>query len=55
MDRLLDEVLDEVRSGPSYLRQSAIAALVVEAIQYNAAKLEHYGSMLNAHADAGVL
>jgi hypothetical protein len=32
MDRLLDEAL----SGPFYLRQPAIADMVVEAIQYNA-------------------
>ncbi len=38
MDRLLDDAL----SGPFYLRQPAIADMVVEAIQYNAATLEHY-------------
>jgi REP element-mobilizing transposase RayT len=35
-------LLDDARSGPLYLRQPAIADMVVEAIQYNAAKLEHY-------------
>jgi hypothetical protein len=35
-------LLDEARSGPFYLRQPAIADMVVEAIQYNAAHLEHY-------------
>jgi hypothetical protein len=33
--------LDEARSGPFYLRQPAIADMVVEAIQYNATSLEH--------------
>jgi REP element-mobilizing transposase RayT len=37
-----DRLLDEARSGPSYLRQPAIADMVVEAIQHNAANLEHY-------------
>jgi REP element-mobilizing transposase RayT len=38
----MDRLLDEARSGPFYLRQPDIADMVVEAIQYNAAKLEHY-------------
>ena len=38
----MDRLLDEARSGPFYLRQAAIADMVVEAIQYNAAHLEHY-------------
>ena len=38
----MDRLLDEARSGPFYLRQPAIADMVVEAIQYNAANLEHY-------------
>jgi len=38
----MDHLLDEARSGPFYLRQAAIADMVVEAIQYNAEKLEHY-------------
>jgi REP element-mobilizing transposase RayT len=33
---------EEARSGPFYLRQPAIADIVVEAIQYNAANLGHY-------------
>jgi hypothetical protein len=37
MVRLRDEAL----TGPFYLRQPAIAGIVVEAIQYNAATLEH--------------
>jgi len=38
----MDRLLDEARSGPFYLRQPAIADMVVEAIQYNATNLEHY-------------
>ena len=38
----MDRLLDEARSGPFYLRQPAIADMVAEAIQYNAATLEHY-------------
>ena len=38
----MDRLLDEARSGPFYLRQPAIADMIVEAIQYNAAHLEHY-------------
>ena len=38
----MDRLLDEARSGPFYLRQPAIADMVVEAIQYNAADLGHY-------------
>ena len=38
----MDRLLDGARSGPSYLRQPAIADMVAEAIQYNAANLEHY-------------
>ena len=38
----MDRLLDETRSGPFYLRQPAIADMVVEAIQYNAVNLEHY-------------
>jgi REP element-mobilizing transposase RayT len=38
----MDRLLDEVREGPFYLRQPAIAGMVVEAIQYNATSLRHY-------------
>jgi putative DNA methylase len=38
MDRLLDTLL----SGPTYLRQPAVAEMVVEAIQYGAETLRHY-------------
>ena len=38
MDRLLDEACD----GPLYLRQPAVADMMVEAIQYNARILGHY-------------
>jgi len=37
----MDRLLDEARSGPLYLRQPAIADMIVEAIQYNAANGEH--------------
>jgi hypothetical protein len=35
----MDRLLDEAHSGHCYLRQPAIAGMVVEAIQYNAANL----------------
>jgi putative DNA methylase len=38
----LDRLLDEARSGPTYLRQPAIADLVVEAIYHNATVLGRY-------------
>jgi len=38
----MDRLLDEARSRQFYLRQPAIADMVVEAIQYHAANLEHY-------------
>jgi putative transposase len=40
---IMDRLLDEARSGAFYLRQPRIAAMVVEAIQYNANILGHYG------------
>ncbi len=40
---VMDRLLDEACSGPFYLRQPPIADMVVEAIHYNAANLEHYG------------
>jgi REP element-mobilizing transposase RayT len=39
----MDRLLDEARSGAFYLRQPRIADMVVEAIQYNARILGHYG------------
>lgn len=38
----MDRLLGESRCGPLYLLQSAIADMVVEAIQYNAVVLGHY-------------
>jgi REP element-mobilizing transposase RayT len=40
---IMDRLLDEARSGAFYLRQPRIADMVVEAIQYNATILGHYG------------
>jgi REP element-mobilizing transposase RayT len=38
----LDHLLDEARTGPFYLRQAALADMVVGAILYNAEVLRHY-------------
>ena len=38
----MDRLLDEARSGSFYLRQPAIADMIVEAIHYNANTLGHY-------------
>jgi putative DNA methylase len=38
----MDRLLDEARDGPFYLRQPAIADMIVEAIQYNASVPGHY-------------
>ena len=38
----LDRLLDEARSGPFYLRQPAMADMIVEALHYNANTLGHY-------------
>jgi putative transposase len=38
----VDRLLDEARTGPFYLRQPAVADMVVEAIWYNAEVLAHY-------------
>ncbi len=38
----MDRLLDEARSGPFYLRQEAIANIVVEALEYNSRALKHY-------------
>ena len=38
----MDRLLDNLRSGPTYLRQPALANMLVEAIQYNAETLRHY-------------
>ena len=46
----MDRLLEEARSGPFYLRQPAIADMVVEAIQYNAANLGHCFACLRGHA-----
>lgn len=40
----LDRLLDEAQSGPFYLRQPAVADMLVEAIHYNACSLAHYVS-----------
>jgi len=42
----MDRLLDEARSGPFYLRQHALADMVVEALHYNASALKHF--MLHA-------
>jgi len=42
----MDRLLDEARTGAVYLRQPAIADMVVEAFEYNADVLRHY--VLNA-------
>jgi putative transposase len=39
---VIDRLLDNARSGPFYLRQPAIADMIVEAIEYNANILRHY-------------
>jgi hypothetical protein len=39
---VMDRLLDEVRTGAFYLRQPAIADMIVEAIHYNANVLGHY-------------
>ena len=38
----MDRLLDEVRTGPFYLRQPAIADLVVDAMHYGADRLDRY-------------
>jgi REP element-mobilizing transposase RayT len=38
----MDRLLDEARTGAFYLRQPAVADMIVEAIQYNAGTLGHY-------------
>jgi REP element-mobilizing transposase RayT len=37
----MDRLLDQTRSGPFYLRQPAVADMVVEAIQHSATALRH--------------
>lgn len=39
---VMDRLLDDARSGAFYLRQPAVAQMVVEAIHYNARVLGHY-------------
>ncbi len=43
---IMDRILDEVRTGPFYLRQEAIAQIVIDAIRYGAVTLQRY----EAHA-----
>src|SRR5207245_1958271 len=38
----LDRLLDETRGGPMYLKQPAVAELMVDAIYYNAVVMRHY-------------
>ena len=38
----MDRLLDEARAGVFYLRQPAVANMIVEAIHYNADILDHY-------------
>src|SRR5437763_2466644 len=39
---VMDRLLDEARAGAVYLRQPAVANMIVEAIHYNANVLGHY-------------
>jgi putative transposase len=39
---VLDRLLDDARTGPFYLRQPAVADMIVEAIYHNANVLQHY-------------
>ncbi len=39
---MVDRLLDKARTGPFYLRQPILAALVVDAIRYNELVLGHY-------------
>jgi putative transposase len=39
---VMDRLLDEAKTGPTHLRQAAIAQIVVIAIHYNAEVLKHY-------------
>jgi hypothetical protein len=41
----MDRLLDEARDGPFYLRQPAVAHMIVEAIQYNAGSSRGYGTI----------
>jgi hypothetical protein len=38
----MDRLLDQTRAGPLYLRQPALADMIVEAIRYGASVLGHY-------------
>jgi REP element-mobilizing transposase RayT len=38
----MDRLLDEARAGPFYLRQPAVADMIVEAIEFNSDILGHY-------------
>src|ERR1700689_3940725 len=48
----MDRLLDEVRAGAFYLRQPAIANMIVEAIQYNANILGLSLTCLRGHAQS---
>ena len=49
----MDRLLDEARAGAFYLRQPDIADMIVEAIHYNAGKLEHLSpSCVRGHAQS---
>ena len=39
---VLDRLLDQARTGPFYLRQPAVAQMIVEAIHYSADTMKHY-------------
>ncbi len=39
---MVDRLLDNARAGPFFLRQAALAELVVDAIHYNERVLGHY-------------
>jgi len=38
----MDRLLDEARTGPTYMRQPRLADMVLEAIEYNSGTLGHY-------------
>ena len=39
---VMDRLLDRTRDGTTYLRQPAVAYMIVDAVEYNARVLEHY-------------
>jgi len=47
----MDRLLDETRTGAFYLRQPAVADMIVEAIQYNASILDIMSCTPSCHAE----